>query len=52
MGFTISIFVANLSFEELALLSRSKFAILLGSVLAGAIGYVTLRSFSRSHIVS
>lgn len=52
IGFTISIFVANLSFEELALLSQSKFAILLGSVLAGAIGYITLRSFSRSDIIS
>lgn len=51
IGFTISLFVANLSFEELSLLSQSKFAVLLGSVLAGAIGYVTLRSMSRSEII-
>lgn len=51
IGFTISLFVANLSFEELSLLSQSKFAVLLGSVLAGAIGYVALRSMSRSEII-
>lgn len=47
IGFTISIFVANLSFEEMELLSQSKFAILTGSLLAGVIGYISLRSFSR-----
>ncbi len=50
IGFTISIFVANLSFEQLAPLSQSKFAILTGSILAGLIGYVTLRSFARSQM--
>ncbi|GAB4019790.1 Na+/H+ antiporter NhaA [Spirosoma koreense] len=48
IGFTISIFVANLSFEQLELLSQSKFAILTGSILAGTIGYITLRSISPS----
>lgn len=47
IGFTISIFVANLSFESLELLSQAKFAILTGSILAGAIGYFTLSSLSR-----
>ncbi|RZM07775.1 MAG: Na+/H+ antiporter NhaA, partial [Pedobacter sp.] len=48
LGFTISIFVANLSFLQVELLSQSKFAILTGSIVAGIIGYITLRSFSRS----
>ncbi|WP_461088368.1 Na+/H+ antiporter NhaA [Spirosoma gilvum] len=48
IGFTISVFVANLSFDQLDTLSQSKFAILTGSVLAGTIGYFTLRSFSRT----
>lgn len=47
IGFTISIFVANLSFTSPIFISQAKFAILIGSVLAGLLGYIVLRQFDR-----
>jgi NhaA family Na+:H+ antiporter len=38
IGFTMSIFIANLAFEDLQLLSAAKFAVLLGSGLAAVLG--------------
>lgn len=42
IGFTMSIFITLLSFDEPAMISISKFAILAGSFLAVAIGYIIL----------
>ncbi|MGN6416333.1 MAG: Na+/H+ antiporter NhaA [Pseudobacter sp.] len=42
IGFTMSIFITLLSFNEAAMISISKFAILTGSILAVAIGYCIL----------
>ena len=48
VGFTMSIFVANLAFpEHPQLLDSAKLGILLGSTLAGAGGYILLRLTSR-----
>jgi len=47
IGFTMSIFIANLSFADPAVLSRAKFAVLTGSLLAGVIGYLVLQSLGR-----
>ena len=38
IGFTMSIFIANLAFEDSQLLSAAKFAVLLGSGLAAGLG--------------
>ena len=50
IGFTVSMFIANLSFaghgeEGLLLLNEAKLGILAGSVIAGAIGYTLLHKF-------
>lgn len=47
IGFTVSLFIANLSFVPLGalgveLLNDSKLSILLGSVLSGLVGYILL----------
>lgn len=44
VGFTMSIFVANLSFpDDAVLLDSAKAGILAGSIIAGAVGYFILR---------
>lgn len=48
IGFTMSIFIANLSFGTHPLiLSEAKFAILTGSILAGLLGYIVLKRISK-----
>ncbi|MCX2575006.1 Na+/H+ antiporter NhaA [Pedobacter sandarakinus] len=44
IGFTMSIFIALLSFNDLLFVSEAKFAILTASVLSGVIGFVFLKS--------
>ncbi|HQK94753.1 MAG TPA: Na+/H+ antiporter NhaA [Armatimonadota bacterium] len=44
VGFTMSLFIAQLAFGESALLAPSKIGILVGSVLAGVIGVTVLRT--------
>lgn len=43
IGFTMSIFIALLSFPDPALQSEAKFAILIASTLSGILGYLVLR---------
>jgi len=43
IGFTISIFITLLAFDDLEIINNSKIAILVASVIAGAIGYFWLR---------
>ena len=43
VGFTMAIFVTGLAFDSSALILESKIAILVGSLMAGAIGYLLLR---------
>lgn len=48
IGFTISLFIANLSFNSYPLvLSEAKFAILISSILAGLLGYIVLARISK-----
>lgn len=42
IGFTMSLFIANLSFQEFKLLEFSKVGILLGSLISGVLGYYFL----------
>lgn len=49
IGFTVSLFIANLTFDDagaagLALLNNAKLGIIAGSLLAGIIGYLILRT--------
>jgi len=44
IGFTMSIFIALLSFESVLHIAEAKLAILLTSLLAGVVGYLVLRS--------
>jgi NhaA family Na+:H+ antiporter len=43
IGFTMSIFITILAFDDQSLINSSKFAILIASLLAGTIGFVFLR---------
>jgi NhaA family Na+:H+ antiporter len=44
IGFTMSIFISNLSFEYSHLLNSSKIGILLGSFIASVIGYFIIQN--------
>ena len=47
IGFTMSIFIALLSFNEVALQTEAKFAILVASILSGISGYLTLHLYNK-----
>ncbi|MHA4846360.1 Na+/H+ antiporter NhaA [Flavitalea antarctica] len=44
IGFTMSIFIALLSYDDISLQTESKFAILISSIIAGIAGYLVLSS--------
>ena len=44
LGFTMSLFIANLAYEEENLVAAAKMGILIGSLIAGLFGYLVLRS--------
>jgi len=47
IGFTMSLFIAGLAFNDPALLDLSKIGILTGSLLSGILGFVFLKSSSK-----
>ncbi|MCD8741163.1 Na+/H+ antiporter NhaA [Mucilaginibacter roseus] len=47
IGFTMSIFIALLSFNEPELQSRAKFAILTASIIAATVGFICLKAYSK-----
>jgi len=47
IGFTMSIFIALLSFNDPLLQAEAKFAILIASVIAGITGFMLLQAYSR-----
>lgn len=51
IGFTMSIFIAGLSYTDVAIQDAAKFAILFASVLAGALGYLLLKIVSKKRNV-
>lgn len=48
IGFTMSLFIANLAFRDQLLLGEAKLAILVTSAVAAALGYTFLRLFSSA----
>jgi NhaA family Na+:H+ antiporter len=46
IGFTMSLFIANLAFVDIHLLNISKMAVLMASLIAGCIGFLILRFFA------
>lgn len=49
IGFTMSIFIALLSFTNVDYQVQAKFSILVASILAGTIGYITLKYWVKKH---
>lgn len=47
IGFTMSIFISLLSFDDLLHQSEAKFSILVASVLAGTLGFLYLKSLNK-----
>jgi NhaA family Na+:H+ antiporter len=43
LGFTMSLFIANLAFNDATLISAAKMGIIIGSLVAGILGYLILR---------
>lgn len=52
IGFTMSIFIALLSFQSVIHIAEAKLAILLTSLLAGVVGYLVLRSGKNWNAIS
>jgi NhaA family Na+:H+ antiporter len=51
IGFTVSIFISSLAFEEPAQLMEAKTAVLVASLVAGLGGYFTLRHAAKQEDV-
>lgn len=47
IGFTMSIFISNLSFSDTVLIEEAKLSVLLSSIIAGFFGYLILRKTSQ-----
>ncbi len=47
IGFTMSIFISLLSFDDVTLINEAKLAILIASLVAGLIGYLLLNACLR-----
>jgi len=47
IGFTMSIFIALLSFNDPALQAEAKFAILIASIIAGITGFTLLKTYNK-----
>lgn len=52
IGFTMSIFITILAFDEAALVNNSKIAILIASLIAGIIGFLWLRLSLKKEMAS
>jgi Na+:H+ antiporter, NhaA family len=51
IGFTMSIFITLLAFDNTDIVQSSKISILLGSLLAGLVGYLVLRKSTHSEAI-
>lgn len=48
IGFTMSIFITLLAFEDIALINQAKIAVMLSSLVAGIVGFIWLKSILRT----
>lgn len=51
IGFTMSIFITLLAFEDIALINQAKIAIMLSSLVAGIIGFIWLKAVLRTPVL-
>ena len=50
IGFTMSLFIANLAFRQESILALAKMAILFASLIAGLVGWILLRRVSTKNV--
>lgn len=50
IGFTMSLFISLLAFDDVSLQTEAKFGIIFGSLAAGLLGYTILRSVNRTSV--
>ncbi|MBC7760136.1 MAG: Na+/H+ antiporter NhaA [Phormidesmis sp. FL-bin-119] len=48
VGFTMSLFISGLAFKDPVFIEQAKYGILIGSVIAGVLGSIVLRSHGKS----
>lgn len=51
LGFTMSLFIANLAYTDETLVSAAKMGVIIGSVVAGGLGYIVLRMTLKPEVV-
>ena len=49
IGFTVSLFITNLAFDDIEIINQSKIGILFASVIAGIIGLLLLRAGTKNN---
>ena len=49
IGFTVSLFITNLAFDDMEIINQSKIGILFASVIAGIIGLLLLRAGTKNN---
>jgi NhaA family Na+:H+ antiporter len=50
IGFTMSIFIALLSFENVEYQTEAKFAVLIASVMSGIAGFLLLKMYNKHSV--
>lgn len=50
IGFTMSIFITLLAFEDIAMINQAKIAVMLASLVAGIVGFLWLKSTLRAPV--
>jgi NhaA family Na+:H+ antiporter len=48
IGFTVSIFIAALAFDDAAMIAEAKIGVLSASIIAGIAGYAALRLLTNN----
>ncbi|MBT1706237.1 Na+/H+ antiporter NhaA [Chryseosolibacter indicus] len=52
IGFTMSIFISLLAFDDIDLIDQSKISVMIASVVAGLIGFAWLKSISKTNVIT
>jgi len=51
LGFTMSLFIANLAYVDEDMITAAKMGVIIGSIVAGSIGYIILRFTLKKEVV-